>query len=126
MPTFGPYKSARNAEHIRNEDNRDRCREQVQVAATAVDIPAGRVMAKRSDNGQWVPFVVGGATGTGTAAGVLFARCRANAGATTRRVVNVRDTSYFGQKLTWPAGITQAEIDAAAAQLAQSGQIIRY
>lgn len=126
MATFNIPKSARNAEHIRNEDNRDRCREQVQLAATAVDIPAGTVMAKNSTTGQWAPFAVGGANGLGTPAGVLFSRARAKPAATQRNVMNVRDTSYFGAKLTWPAGISNADKTAAIATLANTGQIVRF
>jgi hypothetical protein len=71
-----------------------------------------------------VPLNLGASDGSQNAAGILLFTTDATAGAVkTTMIAREAVLSLFG--LTWPAGITQAQQDAAVAQLAAKGIQVR-
>lgn len=108
-------------EFIASEANGRRSRE-VGVLAAGEHV-AGTVLAV-DGAGEYVILAPGAADGTEVAAAILYA----GADATTAKqdvVVFVRDGEVTQENLTWPAGITQGQIDTALDQLAGNGIIAR-
>jgi hypothetical protein len=71
-----------------------------------------------------VPLNLGASDGTQNAAGVLLFTTDATSGAVKTTMI-AREAVLSSYGLTWPAGITQAQQDAAVAQLAAKGIQVR-
>lgn len=76
-------------------------------------------------SGKWVQLDLSGTTGTEDAAGILALDATAPDGADVAAAAIVRDAVIISDKLTWPAGATTDQKNAALAQLALLGIINR-
>ena len=71
-----------------------------------------------------VPLNLGASDGTQNAAGILLFTTDATSGAVKTTMI-AREAVLSSYGLTWPAGITEAQMDAAVAQLAAKGIQVR-
>jgi hypothetical protein len=75
-------------------------------------------------SGKYKPLAPAAVDGTEIAAAILYEGCDATS-ADVRRTITARDTEIQVDMLTWPAGITDPQKNAALASLAQQGIIAR-
>jgi hypothetical protein len=109
-------------EFVVSEDNEGYLsRDQIPIDKSQTLIP-GQVIANHG--GHWGAFVVGD-TNFGTAAAVIAYPVTTDANNFGQGVAITRHAEVRGTDLVWPAGITGAQIAAAAAQLAANMIIIR-
>ena len=95
-------------EFLLSEANGTRSREDITLAATAVNLPAGQLLGSLTASGEYVPYNPAGEDGSETAAAILFAPVGASAEA-QRSVGVVRDAEVIERLLT---GLdTAAEVD---------------
>ena len=97
-------------------------RDQIPIAKSQTLVP-GQVIAHDA-TGHWGAFIVGD-TNFGTAAAVIAYPVATDAANFGQGVAITRHAEVRGTDLVWPAGITGAQIAAAAAQLAANMIIIR-
>jgi len=76
-----------------------------------------------TSGGRYTALTPGAETGAEDAAGILLATT--NATTDTAVVVVVRDAEVKADQLVWPAGITTNDKNAAIAQLAALGIVLR-
>jgi hypothetical protein len=88
-------------------------------------LEAGAVLGQVSASGEFVEFDPAGRGGAEIAAAVLLYATTTDATNTARAAVISRLAEVSGSLLVWKTGITQAQIDAAVAQLAGNDIIAR-
>ncbi|MBX9814073.1 MAG: head decoration protein [Sphingomonas sp.] len=98
--------------------------EQVTLAATGVDLDAGRVLGKVAATGLYVPINFAANDGSQNFAGILYDRRKASA-AQQRAVTVERGATVNGNALGYPAGATGPQIAACEAQMKAAGVIVR-
>lgn len=108
------------AHYIVSEAHGYRSREQVMIASGSGKLDAGAVLGKVTVGGQYKPLAPGANDGTQNAAAILYEGCDATAQA-VRRTVTARDAEVQVDVLVWPAGITDAQKNAALAALSGLG-----
>lgn len=117
------------AEFLSSEANGYRSRDEGTVTVPAnTTIPAGRVMARITATGKYVPHDPAGTdNGTRTAVGVLFeAVTNGTSGAVDHpRTVIVRDAEVVGAHLTYHAAADGAAKATANASLKAAGIVVR-
>ncbi len=111
--------------HVVSEAHYARSREQIVLAATAVAIPSGTVLAKVTATGHYVPLAPAAADGSQNAAGVLWERREISA-STQRAVAHVRDCEINGREVTYINAVNAGQLAAAEAAMAAAGTIVRY
>ncbi len=94
-----------------------------EILATGNDLQAGAVLGQITASGKFTVLAPAAEDGSEDAAGILLATT--NATADTAVVVVVRDAEVKADQLVWPAGITTNDKNAAIAQLAALGIVLR-
>ena len=115
--------SNRDGEVLLSEANGALSRE-VAIIAAGQDLEAGAVLGRVTATGRYVALAPAATDGSEVAAGVLLYAADATGGEVSATVVT-RLAEVAADKLAWPAGITQAQIDAALSQLAGAYVIAR-
>jgi hypothetical protein len=95
------------------------------LKASIGDVPAGQVLGKVTATGAYAPHDPAASDGTEVAAAILWG-ARANKAATQRAVGVFRNVVVNGNALTFKAGITTNQRDAAVAALATKGLMVRF
>lgn len=121
MPTFTEANYA--AEHLLSEANGDRSRATGTILS-GQNLRAGAVLGRVTASGSLRELAPAASDGSQTAAAILYAPVNATAGAQPC-VINIRDCEVNGRVIAWPTGITTPQRDAAIAQLAALGIIVR-
>lgn len=108
---------ARTGEFILFEERGSITREEVTIASTASALPAGQLLGKVSETGEYVPYDPAGTDGSESAVAILYGPAPASDVA-RRALAVVRDTEVMGAFLTG--------LDASAVEsLASAGITIR-
>lgn len=118
-------KEDRPAGHVVSEANYARSREQITLAATAVNLPSGTALGKVTATGHYVPLDPAGADGSQNFAGFLWERREINAG-TQRAVAHVRDCEINGREVTYINALNAGQQTAFEAGAAAQGVLVRY
>jgi hypothetical protein len=111
--------------HVITEANYAISREQIVLAATAVDLPSGTVLGKVTATGFYVPIAPAAADGSQNFAGVLWERRGISAG-TQRAVAHVRHAEINGREVTYINVPTAPQLAAIEAAAAAAQVLIRY
>ena len=106
----------RNGEVLLSEANGALSREVVTIAS-GQNLEAGAVLGKVTASGKYVGLAPDATDGSEVANAVLLYDADASAG-DAKATVLVRLAELASDKLVWPTGITQAQIDTALSQLA--------
>lgn len=108
-----------------SEDNGQRSRDTITVAAGAGVIAPGAVLGRLSASGKFVMSPATGSDGSQTAVAVAFSAC--NATTTDQKIPAItRDAEVSGGMLFYSASVTDAAARTAkATQLANAGIIVR-
>ena len=96
----------------------------ITIADGAADFIVGDTFAIAIADGEYTALVLAGTDGTQIAVGILHGGTNATAAATAVVVV-ARDAEVKVDALVWPGAITQAQRDAAVAQLNARGIYLR-
>lgn len=86
-------------EFLLSEANGTRSREEVTLAATASNLPAGQLLGKVTASGEYAPYSADATDGTEVAAAILFAPAGISTEA-QRAAVIARDAEVVGRLLT--------------------------
>ncbi|CAM9358760.1 unnamed protein product [Ectocarpus sp. 12 AP-2014] len=121
MPTKTFTEGTHTAEHLLEEANSKRSREQGTLAS-GNHLP-GTVLALNSA-GNYVQLAPAAEDSTSTAVAVLYAGVDAT-DSPKPCVVNARDCTVHGVMLTWPAAATEEQIATGTEELAEQHVIIR-
>lgn len=121
MPTKTYTEGTHTAEHLLEEANPKRSREQG-VLAAGNHVP-GTVLALNAD-GNYVQLAPAATNGTEKAVAVLYAGVDAST-APQPCVVHARDCTVHGAMLKWPAAATEEQIATGTEELAEQHIIIR-
>ncbi|WP_422101993.1 head decoration protein [Vreelandella sp.] len=121
MPTKTYTEGTHTAEHLLEEANPKRSREQG-VLAAGNHVP-GTVLALNAD-GNYVQLAPAATNGTEKAVAVLYSGVDATT-APQPCVVHARDCTVHGAMLTWPAAATEEQIATGTEELAEQHIIIR-
>lgn len=127
MPDYREYNRVLDGEHVIDELPGNMSREQVMLLRGPF-IESGTVMAMITATKLWTPFDPAGPDdGRRRARGVMFHKRRARLNADTRRgVVHVRTCDMNGKKLTWPAGLSEADRKIQEGYLAEEHVLVGY
>ena len=113
----------RTAEFLASEGNGTRSREVVTLAS-GQNVQAGAVLGKLTSGGKYRAVAPGASTGAEVAAAIAYEATDATGGDTSITVI-AREAEVYLDKLVFPSGTSQEQIDAAVAQLAEiNGPII--
>lgn len=114
-------------EHLISEDDLSearRCREEVIFASGNGTIEPGTIVGKITADGKYAPLDPGASDGSEAASGVIAGRA-ITTDADARGTITARDSVVNAFKVTWPDGITDPQKDAAIAELAALGIMVR-
>lgn len=114
-----------NLEHI-IEENIHFSREVVAIAANDEKIIPGTVLAQDSTDQKFYPLDPAGANGRNVAKAILAFGVSASAADTKQIVHDKGNVVVNGHKIEWPEAITEAQQEAATAELRAVGILIRY
>lgn len=103
----------------------NQCNDHIILKASAGALVAGTVLGKVTATGQYALHDPALADGTEVAAAILWDD-RPNVAATQRAVGVFRNAVVNGNALTWKAGITTPQRNAAIAALAANALMVRY
>jgi len=117
--TEGNYAGA----HIVSEAERERSRDTGLIAQGA-DLSPGTILGMIESSGKYAMLDPSASDGSEVAVAVLFAGVKASA-ADAMGVVHVRSCQINSGEITWPDGITVAQIATATTQLKDAGIILR-
>ena len=122
------YTTVRDEEYVISEANGRSSREQALIdQSLAAKLEPGTVLGKITATGKYLPLNPGAADGTEVAAAFSNHRVEVmDPAEDIRTSIMVRDIEANGNKIFWPAGITDAQKKSAEAQLAAQGMIVRY
>lgn len=123
MTTLTFVDKTRDAAFLLSQANGKRSIDEVTLVS-GQNLVAGTVLGKITASGKYTAFDQDAVDGSEAAAGVLLLATDATGGDTNTACV-VRDAEVAASHLTWPSDILEAEADAAVAELAALGVIVR-
>lgn len=123
MTTLTFVDKTRDAAFLLSQANGTRSVDEVTIVS-GQNLVAGTVLGKITASGKYTAFDQDAVDGSEAAAGVLLLATDATDGDTNAACV-VRDAEVAANRLTWPSDILEAETDAAVAELAALGVIVR-
>jgi head decoration protein D len=112
------------AEFVLSEANGQRSRDNITIGENQ-DFVAGTVLGKLTADGSFVAFNAGGADGSQNAAAIPLYPAKTGDGESVKISAITGDAEVNGKILTWPAGATDVQKNAAIAALAAIGIKVR-
>jgi hypothetical protein len=92
---------------------------------SALTLVSGAVLGKVTLSGNFVQLAPGASDGSQNVAGILLYNTTVAAASTAAVAIISREATVADTQITWPAGITTNQKNAAVAQLAALGIIVR-